>query len=137
MNIAIIEDETPASTRLSKLLRQVQPGANIVACLDSIAAAGAWFAAHPMPDLVMLDIHLADGSAFDLLQRVPISAPIIFTTAYDQYALEAFKTNSIDYLLKPVKPEDLRTALHKLQGLRNLHGGLQEDAHAKETGKPG
>ena len=78
MNILIIEDETPASTRLSKMLRQVQPGAHILDCLDSITAAQTWFAEHPMPDLVVMDIHLADGSAFDLLQRIPITAPIIF-----------------------------------------------------------
>ncbi len=133
MNIVIIEDETPASTRLAKLLRHALPGANIVGTLDSIAAAGAWFAAHPAPDLVMLDIHLADGSAFDLLQRVTISAPIIFTTAYDQYALEAFKTNSIDYLLKPVKAEELKAALQKLEGLKRVLSASPEAGAAPES----
>ncbi len=138
MNIVIIEDEVLASTRLSKMLRQVQPGVNISCCLDGIAAAQSWFAEHPMPDLVMLDIHLADGSAFDLLQRVPITAPIIFTTAYDQYAMEAFKTNSIDYLLKPVKPEDLKAALQKLSGLKKLFAAPGEDHPAREgMAKPG
>jgi two-component system LytT family response regulator len=136
MNIVIVEDETPASTRLGKMLRQLQPGAHIVACLDSIAAAQSWFAEHPMPELVMLDIHLADGSAFDLLQRVSITAPIVFTTAYDQYALEAFKTSSIDYLLKPVKPEELKAALQKLQGLKKAFA--TEEHSPKDAGpRPG
>lgn len=127
MNILIIEDEKPASTRLSKMLLHARPDAHILCCLDSIAAAQSWFAAHPMPDLVMLDIHLADGSAFDLLQRVSITAPLIFTTAYDQYAVEAFKTKSIDYLLKPVKPEELKAALQKLGEMKKLFSALPEE----------
>lgn len=120
MNILLIEDEAPAASRLSKMVLQKRPDATLLGCLDSIADAEAWFSSNPMPDLVLMDIHLADGSAFDLLQRVSVTAPIIFTTAFDQHAVEAFKANSIDYLLKPVKGEELEAALQKLEGLRQL-----------------
>lgn len=119
MTILIIEDEMPASTRLQKMVQQVQPDANLHA-LDSIAAAEQWFENNPMPSLVLLDIHLADGSAFELLKRINISAPIIFTTAYDQYAIEAFKANSIDYLLKPIRIEELKGAWQKLEQLKKI-----------------
>jgi len=138
MNIVIIEDELPASNRLGKMLRQIMPASNLLCNLDSIANAQTWFAAHPMPDLVMLDIHLADGSAFDLLQRVAITAPIIFTTAYDQYAIEAFKTNSIDYLLKPVKQEELKAALDKLREMKKMFATPAGDHPVVEgAAKPG
>ena len=133
MNIVIIEDETPASNRLSKMLHQVMPQSTVLCSLDSIAAVETWFAAHPMPDLVLLDIHLADGTAFDLLKRVSITAPIIFTTAYDQYALEAFKSSSIDYLLKPIKQEDLKTALDKLRDLKKLFTAPVEETHSTDA----
>lgn len=120
MNILIIEDEQPAYKRLSKLVQEVIPSAKIIGHIDSIQAAIEWFAAHDCPDIVFLDIHLADGSAFDLVKKVKIGCPIIFTTAYDQYAMEAFKTSSIDYLLKPVKKDDLEGALQKLKNLRQL-----------------
>ena len=120
MNILIIEDELPAYKRLSKLLQEILPGAKIVAHLDSILAARDWFAANSCPDLVFMDIHLADGSAFDLVKQVKIDCPIVFTTAYDQYAMEAFKTASIDYLLKPVKKEDIEGALQKLKKFKNI-----------------
>lgn len=120
MRIILIEDEAPAARRLGKMIGEVLPGAVIEACLPSIAAAEEWFAINLQPQLVFLDIHLSDGSAFDLLQRVHITAPVIFTTAYDQYAIEAFKTKGIGYLLKPIKPEDLQGALEKLDGLKTF-----------------
>jgi two-component system LytT family response regulator len=122
MNILIIEDEMPAYKRLSKLVQEVLPGAKILAHIDSIQAAAEWFGTNTCPDIVFLDIHLADGSAFDLLKKVKIECPIVFTTAYDQYAMEAFKTSSIDYLLKPVKKEDLEGALQKLRQFKELFG---------------
>jgi two-component system LytT family response regulator len=133
MNIVIIEDELPASNRLGKMLRQLLPDSKLLCSIDSIAGAQTWFAAHPMPDLVLLDIHLADGSAFDLLQRVSITAPIIFTTAYDQYAVAAFKTNSIDYLLKPVKQEELKAALDKLRDMKKLFTSAPEEHSPRDT----
>ena len=120
MNIVIIEDETPAYKRLAKLVEETMPGAEIAAHLDSVADAKIWFENHPMPGLIFMDVHLADGSAFDLLKLVKIDAPIIFTTAYDQYAIDAFKASSIDYLLKPLKKDDMRAALQKLDGFKKL-----------------
>lgn len=114
MNIVIIEDEMPAYKRLQKLAEETIPGANIVAHHDSVQGAREWLEQNPQPDLMFLDIHLADGSAFDLLKMVKVSCPLIFTTAFDQYAIEAFKTNSIGYLLKPVKKEELKESLGKL-----------------------
>ncbi len=125
MNILIIEDEQPAYKRLSKMVTEVIPHARIVAHLDSVQGSEAWLAAHEAPDLLFLDIHLSDGSAFDLIKRVKVSCPIIFTTAYDQYAMEAFKTSSLDYLLKPVKKEDLEAALNKLEQFRELFGSAE------------
>jgi two-component system LytT family response regulator len=120
MNIVIIEDELPAFKRLSKLISEVVPGANILAHLDSIKSSKKWFEANTCPDIVFMDIHLADGSAFDLQKQVKVECPVIYTTAYDQYAMEAFKTASIDYLLKPVKKEDIAGALQKLKNFQNL-----------------
>ena len=99
---------------------ELLPDAQIKAHLDSIEATVRWLEANEQPDIIFMDIHLADGSAFDLLKRVHISSPIIFTTAFDQYALEAFKTASIDYLLKPVKKEDLKLALGKLRQFKDF-----------------
>jgi DNA-binding LytR/AlgR family response regulator len=125
MNILIIEDEIPAFNKLSKLVLEAIPEAEIIGHLDSISAAQSWFANHPMPDVVLMDIHLADGSAFDLVKLVDIECPIIFTTAYDEYAMEAFKTSSIDYLLKPVKKDELEAAFSKLSNFRSFfHGPL-------------
>jgi DNA-binding LytR/AlgR family response regulator len=120
MNIVVIEDEMPAYNRLSKLITETIPGANILAHLDSVQGGTEWFEANAMPDIVFMDIHLADGSAFDLLKRVKISAPIVFTTAYDQYAMEAFKAASIGYLLKPVKKEELKETLDKLEDFKKI-----------------
>lgn len=120
MKIVIIEDELPAYRRLAKLVAEVQPDAEIVAHLDSVRDAREWFAANDSPDLALMDIHLADGSAFELLGQAEVSCPVVFVTAYDQYAIDAFKTNSIDYLLKPVKKEELAAALGKLDKLRSL-----------------
>lgn len=117
MKIVIIEDEKAASRNLIALLAEVKPDAEIIAILDSIAASIEWFGNHPMPELLFMDIHLADGSAFDIFEEVKISCPIIFTTAYDEYALRAFKVNSIDYLLKPIAEEDISKAFDKLSQL--------------------
>ncbi|WP_293740596.1 LytTR family DNA-binding domain-containing protein [uncultured Parabacteroides sp.] len=119
MKALIIEDEKAAVRNLQALLSEVAPDMEILAVLDSITETIDWFGTHDMPDLVFLDIHLADGSAFEIFGHVEISCPIIFTTAYDEYALKAFKVNSIDYLLKPIDGNDIRKALDKLD---HLHG---------------
>lgn len=120
MRIVIIEDEAPARERLAALLQEVSPGAKIATTPDTIVGAAKWLSQNPRPDLVMLDIQLADGTAFDLLDIVKIDCPIIFTTAYSNYALDAFKAKSIDYLLKPVKKAELELALAKLKEFREL-----------------
>jgi DNA-binding LytR/AlgR family response regulator len=120
MNVLIIEDEQPAFKRLSKLIQEVAPAMNILAHLDSVESSKDWLQRNQKPELVFMDIHLADGSAFDLLKKVKLECPVIFTTAYDQYAMDAFKAASIDYLLKPVKKEDLKDALDKLQLFKDI-----------------
>lgn len=117
MKALIIEDETAAARNLAAILRQTAPDLEIVATLESVAESIEWLQANPQPDLFFMDIHLADGDSFRIFDAVEITAPVIFTTAYDQYALEAFKVNSIDYLLKPLNEADVRRALTKLERL--------------------
>ena len=114
MKTIIIEDEKAAIRNLTSLLTEVCPQIEMVTELDSIAGTIEWFASHPMPELIFMDIHLADGSAFEIFEHIHITCPIIFTTAYDEYALRAFKVNSIDYLLKPIGRKDVEQALEKL-----------------------
>ncbi len=116
----IIEDETAAARNLEAILKEVAPTVEIVATLESVAESVAWLRENEQPDLLFMDIHLADGDSFRIFRDVEISAPIIFTTAYDQYALDAFKVNSIDYLLKPLNTEDVRRALEKLRTLTSI-----------------
>lgn len=117
MKALIIEDETAAALNLQAILKQVAPGIEVVETLESVEESIAWLGAHPQPDLLLMDIHLADGESFRIFGAVEITAPVIFTTAYDQYALEAFKVNSIDYLLKPINAADVERALAKLSRL--------------------
>ncbi len=115
--VIIVEDETAAVVNLRSMLAAVAGDIEVVAVLESVEEAVEYFLEKPGADIVFMDIHLADGDSFRIFDRVNIDIPIIFTTAYDEYALEAFKVNSIDYLLKPYKEEDLRRALDKLQRL--------------------
>lgn len=130
MKVVIIEDELPAYKRLVKLLGELLPEAEVVAHHDSVSTAKEWFDENESPEIVFMDIHLADGSAFDLLKQVKIEAPIIFTTAYDQYAIEAFKASGVGYLLKPIKSEDLEDALDKLSDLKKMFN-TPDDKQAK------
>lgn len=116
MNAVIVEDETLAARNLMAVLDEIGT-MKVVATLDSIVETVEWFNSNPTPDLLFLDIHLADGSAFEIFDRIQIQCPVIFTTAYDEYALKAFKVNSIDYLLKPIDTNAVQQALKKLQGL--------------------
>ncbi|MGD1840519.1 MAG: LytR/AlgR family response regulator transcription factor [Thermonemataceae bacterium] len=118
LKVVIIEDEPLAVERLQLLLHQYDASIEILAILDSIEDTVLWFQQQRLPDLVLLDIHLSDGQSFDIFQHVHIPTPIIFTTAYDQYAIQAFKVNSIDYLLKPISATDLATSIRKYQALR-------------------
>lgn len=128
MKIIIIEDENAAVRNLKALLQEVRPQAEIETVLDSISSVLEWFAAHPMPDLIFMDIHLADGSAFEIFDHVEITCPIIFTTAYDEYALRAFKVNSVGYLLKPIGRSDVEKAFQKLEQLNGSGGGASTDS---------
>jgi DNA-binding LytR/AlgR family response regulator len=113
----IIEDEAPAYRRLSGLLAQHHPALEVVDVLDSIEGALRWFAENPAPDLLFSDIQLSDGLSFEIYRQAPPPCPIIFTTAYDAYMLEAFRTNGIDYLLKPIEEEDLARSIAKFEAL--------------------
>ena len=115
MKTLIIEDEKAALRNLKAVMQEVDTDFEIVGEVDSIFDGVEWFRTHPMPELVFMDIHLADGSAFDICAQVDITCPIIFTTAYDEYALRAFKVNSVAYLLKPISRTDLQEAMHKLE----------------------
>jgi len=122
MRILLIEDEEPASKRLQKIIHEVIPAAEIIGTIVSISSAVRWFRENPLPDLVFMDINLADGLSFGIFQEVEVEAPIIFTTAFDAYAIDAFKVNSIDYLLKPVHKEELEKAYAKLVKLGRHKG---------------
>lgn len=118
MNVVIVEDEALAAKRLKKLLEEYDRSIHIIASLDSVSSAVAWFQSHSKPDLAFLDIQLSDGLSFEIFKHVMLESPIIFTTAYDAYALQAFKVNSIDYLLKPIDTDDLKQSIEKLKMLK-------------------
>lgn len=113
MNVIVIEDEKPAARRLVRMLDKL--GVSVSEMLHSVEDAIVWFQTHEHPDLIFLDIQLSDGLSFEIFDRVDITSAIIFTTAFDEYALQAFKLNSIDYLLKPIDEEELEEAVHKYQ----------------------
>ncbi len=115
MNILIIEDENPAAARLTRLLKQHLPNAEMHGNLDTVESSIEWLKSNSEPDLIFCDIQLADGISFEIFQKVNVKAPVIFTTAFDQYAIRAFEVNAIDYLLKPLDPEALKKALDKFQ----------------------
>ncbi|MBR4562734.1 MAG: response regulator transcription factor [Bacteroidales bacterium] len=117
MKALIIEDEMMAAKALQKLIREVSPDTEIVGVLESIEESVEWLENNPMPDLMFMDIHLADGSSFAIFERVNVTCPVIFTTAYDEFALKAFEVNSLDYLLKPISKESLERAMSKFQTL--------------------
>ncbi|MDX1476334.1 MAG: LytTR family DNA-binding domain-containing protein [Saprospiraceae bacterium] len=115
MKILIIEDENAAARRLTKLISEIDGGYEIVDILDSIEAAIEWFSKHDLPDVLLLDIHLADGSSFKIFDHVEVTCPVIFVTAYDEYAVQAFRVNAIDYLMKPIKKVELEQALSRVR----------------------
>lgn len=117
MNILLIEDEEPAAKRLHKMILEIEPAAVVSENIVSITSAVKWFSQNAEPDLIISDIQLADGLSFEIFKSVGIKCPVIFTTAYDQYAIEAFKVNSVDYLLKPVKKDELAYAIDKYKKL--------------------
>src|SRR5512133_2804354 len=118
MNILIVEDETAAYENLVDILAEIDLGVQITGYTESISQTVHWLQNNPAPDLILMDIHLSDGSAFSIFKAIEVETPIIFTTAYDEYAIDAFKVNSIDYLLKPIKVVELRNALEKFNKLK-------------------
>lgn len=113
MRILIIEDETSAYENLKAILQELYPNIEILGNTQNVAKTVEWLKERRQPDLLFMDIHLSDDSAFAIFDRIDVSIPIIFTTAYDQYAIEAFRVNSIDYLLKPIKAADVKRAVEK------------------------
>lgn len=123
MKVLIIEDEQPAVRKLIRLLQEVDPATVIVDVLSSVEQAINWFSVNTPPDLVFMDIQLEDGISFEIFDLLEIKIPVIFTTAYDEYALRAFKVNSVDYLLKPIVLEELRKAVDKFNMIHRLNMG--------------
>ncbi len=122
MNVLIIEDEELAVKKLRKTLESVDSSAKVVGVTDSIRSSVSWLQENPTPDLILMDIELCDGQSFEIFDKVEVKSTVIFTTSYDEYALKAFKVNSVDYLLKPVQKEDLEAAMNKLRSMKALYG---------------
>ncbi|MGG5576157.1 LytR/AlgR family response regulator transcription factor [Myroides sp. C15-4] len=117
MKVLIVEDEERNANRLIRLLHQIEPNIQIQAVVESVQSCVHWLQTNASPDLILMDIRLEDGLCFEIFEQIQITIPVIFTTSYDEYALKAFKVNSIDYLMKPVQEEDLIQALTKYKGL--------------------
>jgi DNA-binding LytR/AlgR family response regulator len=115
MKVLIVEDETAAYDNLVEILAQLDPLIEVVGNTESVNQTVRWLEREPAPELIFMDINLSDGSAFAIFDRMKVTTPIVFVTAYDQFAIDAFKVNSIDYLLKPVNPEDVAAALEKFK----------------------
>ncbi len=115
MKVLIIEDELPAARQLTKLLTQADAHITVIEVIDSVEASIKWLNTFPTPDAVFMDIQIADGLSFDIFNHVEIPCPVVFTTAFDQYAIKAFKVNAVDYLLKPIDEDELNDVLHKIR----------------------
>jgi DNA-binding LytR/AlgR family response regulator len=121
MKYLIIEDEPLAQEELIRMLKSLDPNFELLTTIDSVNESINWIKNNDQPDIIFMDIHLSDNICFEIFNQVEITAPVIFTTAYDQYAIEAFKTNSIAYLLKPIEEEELIAALKKFKTLTNVN----------------
>lgn len=128
MKVLIIEDEQLAVAKLTQTLNKVAPDAEVIGVTESIASSVKWLNSHDAPDLILMDIELADGQSFAIFEQVAVPSPVIFTTSYDEYALRAFKVNSIDYLLKPIQQQELKAALQKLTLLQASYGKADDQA---------
>lgn len=137
MNILIIEDEPWAAKDLQNLILKIEPSANILATLSSVQASRKWLSEHAHPNLIFSDIQLSDGISFEIFENVPLGCPIIFTTAFDDYAIRAFKLNSIDYLLKPIDEKELKAAFNKYRSLSSeSFAGEELRSLLQDWGKP-
>ena len=128
MKILIVEDEELAVKKLKKTLSSVDEAADVVGETDSIQSTVNWLQSNPTPDLILMDIELADGQSFEIFNHTQVKSPVIFITSYDEYALKAFKVNSVDYLLKPVQKEDLQAALEKYREMKKIYTPEPEPA---------
>ncbi len=126
MRILIIEDEDLAVKKLKKTLQQIDPNIEVAGTADSISTSVEWLQNNPQPDLILMDIELSDGQSFQIFNLVEIKSPVIFTTSYDEFALKAFKVNSVDYLLKPVQKDELELALDKLAKMKKNFSAPQQ-----------
>jgi DNA-binding LytR/AlgR family response regulator len=115
MKILIIEDEQPAAKQLTKMIAQIDPSVSVIETIDSVESSVKWLNTFPTPDAIFMDIQIADGLSFDIFTQVEIACPVIFTTAFDQYAIKAFKVNAVDYLLKPIDEDELSEAINKIK----------------------
>ena len=120
MKVLIIEDEELAVKKLRKTLQSVDETAEVVGVTDSIRSSVSWLESNPTPDLILMDIELADGQSFEIFDKIEVKSTVIFTTSYDEFALKAFKVNSVDYLLKPIQKEDLQLLLQFLHQAINI-----------------
>lgn len=125
MKIVITEDETFAAEALESLILKIRPGTEVLAKLESVEESLEWLDSNSLPDLLFCDIHLSDGNSFEIFRNIDLKSPVIFTTAFDEYAIEAFKINSVDYLLKPIKKEALEKAIVKYESLQQ--GSVQRE----------
>lgn len=126
MKIIIIEDETPALNRIKKMVLEVEPTIEILATADSIEQSVQVIEKHQGAiDLILMDIELADGQSFEIFNLIEVKSPVIFTTAYDEFALKAFKVNSIDYLLKPISKEELKSAIQKFKSIQKSSDNVE------------
>lgn len=122
MNILIVEDEAAALKRMEKLLKEIDPEVNIVGRTGTVKETVEWLEDNEWPDLAFFDIQLADGESFEVFHRTEVGCPVIFTTAYDEHALKAFRVNAVDYLLKPVRKGELSEAMERAGNLRVVRG---------------
>ncbi|GAB6010898.1 LytR/AlgR family response regulator transcription factor [Viscerimonas tarda] len=117
MKVLIVEDETAAYENLKSIIAEIDPSVEFFGHTESVVQTVRWLGNNPAPDLIFMDIHLSDGSAFNIFSAIVIETPVVFTTAYDEYAIDAFKVNSIDYLLKPIELDAVAYALEKFRKL--------------------
>jgi two-component system, LytTR family, response regulator LytT len=132
MKILIIEDEDLAVRKLQKTLASVDDSAEVVGVTDSIKSSVEWLMNNPQPDLILMDIELADGQSFEIFNLTEVKSQVIFTTSYDEFALKAFKVNSVDYLLKPIQKDELEAALNKFKKLHANNSEINIDNLVKE-----
>ena len=128
MNILVVEDELKTARALIKLIASVKPDSKIAGPLQRVSSAVDYLTSYPSPDLIFMDIQLADGLSFEIFTKVNVEAPVIFCTAFDEYALEAFKANGVDYILKPFSEDAIKTAFAKLEKISNAFGEKQVPA---------